>query len=66
MAQPNAPESENSIFLKRRSNSTLDSYFREKFGSTAEDVLFFVDLGGSSGEEIKSNKSLKKITIDCQ
>ena len=33
-SNPNMPP-DNSAFVKRRSNSTLDSYFREKFGSNA-------------------------------
>lgn len=57
---------ENSLFVKRRSNSTLDSYFREKFGTNAEDVTFYFILGRSSWEKIASNKGLKKVTIDCK
>jgi hypothetical protein len=38
--RPHIPLADNSAFVKRRSNSTLDSYFREKFGSNAEDVIF--------------------------
>lgn len=30
-----------SLQVKRRSNSTLDEYFKDKFGSPAKDVPFF-------------------------